>query len=129
MSGIPFYMRRQVKQFLRFDALRMKRRHFKNTLRQCSGLIEHYGIRPGESIHIPGSLDQNTNFGRGADSSEKRKRHGNYQRARAGYDQEGQRTEQPCGKIPDEIARNKRRKKSHRHRCKHDNRRVNPGEF
>ena len=81
------------------SGIRSDLRHFKHTLCQGSGLIKHNILRLRQCLQVIRAFDQNTAGGSAADAAEEAQRNGDYQRAGAADNEEGQCSDDPCAPV------------------------------
>ena len=89
-------MSRQLKQVIAFDVFcGMNRDNAEGTARKRAGFIKHNRIDRGKRLQVIAALDQNAKLARAADTTEKRKRNANDERARTTYHEERQSAKNP----------------------------------
>ena len=93
-------------------------------LGQCAGLVKDHGIHFRQCVQVVAALYQNAVAGTSADAPKVGQRHGDHQRARAGYYQKYHTSANPLCPSPHK----QRRHKSQGCRQYHHHRGVEPGE-
>ena len=89
MVGVIFRICGQLQKLMIFHVVGMDFTDGKGTFCQCACFIKDYHFSMSESFQIIAAFDQNTDFGRPANTTEETKRNGNDKRTRTGDNQEG----------------------------------------